>query len=540
MNLYLVSIIKIALIFLGVGYLIARYTLLTYGSSAHQVTYKKWLKFGAGIVGILSIFAWTNAGHFFYKVWVTDNDPLTYVTHTHEQYHFYFGSKYLPELGYGNLYTATYVASQELGLEMSAVSGMRDPLTFNWISARMISPTEVKARFTPERWAEFVSDVQAYFSFNPRVHAKLFADHGNTGSPAWAVLPSLLTQHTSATLPTFFWLSLLDITLLIACVILLYRSFGGTVMVLCVLAFSIMPYVFDFTFGSLLRFDWFAAVVIGTCLFQKKRYVGSGLLFGYAIASKLFPILFLVGLGALAIKALITTKKMPKHYLVFFGSVAGGLALAVGISSAYFYKTPNLWPEYIVRISTAAKNDNIDYSYSFKAPFSQLASPQMTDYVGNWFVPIIPLSQQGIDFNNPPFAGSYFVTLGLLALLLIAVVLKNEDEIDAIALSSLLLFLFLSLYMYYMILFAVFTLFWARKAKSSHATWYGVIFLLPWAVYHYLSHRNSEPLALATTSFWLSLAIVLVLVLEAQRFGLWQSFRQFLLPHRAKIAKARQ
>ncbi len=76
--------------------------------------------------------------------------------HYPEFTHYYLGSKYFPELGYGSLYTAMLEAEQESTGALS-VEEARDLSTNHVVPASDLlnRAGEVKARFTPERWSQF-------------------------------------------------------------------------------------------------------------------------------------------------------------------------------------------------------------------------------------------------------------------------------------------------------------------------------------------------------------------------------------------------
>jgi hypothetical protein len=54
---------------------------------------------------------------------------------------------------------------------------------------------------------------------------------------------------------------------------------------------------FDFIGGSILRWDWIAALVAGTAAFGRRAGVTAGLLLGYAVLARVFPALFFVPLA---------------------------------------------------------------------------------------------------------------------------------------------------------------------------------------------------------------------------------------------------
>src|SRR5436305_2840106 len=76
------------------------------------------------LVAVIALFSWTNYGA------LRGGGNLV---HRWEQYHFYFGSKYLPEIGYFNLYKATMLADRESARAVGYVRTTRDLTTFDEI-----------------------------------------------------------------------------------------------------------------------------------------------------------------------------------------------------------------------------------------------------------------------------------------------------------------------------------------------------------------------------------------------------------------------
>src|SRR6185312_3966071 len=103
------------------------------------------------IVAVLAIFSWTNSGA------LRGGGNLV---HRWEQYHFYFGSKYLPEIGYFNLYKATILADRESAHAVGYVKTTRDLTTFDEVpvESALANAAEVRGAFSDARWESFKRD----------------------------------------------------------------------------------------------------------------------------------------------------------------------------------------------------------------------------------------------------------------------------------------------------------------------------------------------------------------------------------------------
>jgi len=148
------------------------------------------------------------------------------VTNAWEQYHFFLGSKYLPEVRYDGLYDATAAAMADRYHVPKGIK-VRDLRTFELrpAHASLESVEAARSRFAPERWQEFGSDVVVFFRKLGLPLERVICDHGNTGSPAWAAIARLFTARAGAGVATLSWLSLLDVALLVALSAAIARSF---------------------------------------------------------------------------------------------------------------------------------------------------------------------------------------------------------------------------------------------------------------------------------------------------------------------------
>src|SRR5580692_10011662 len=107
------------------------------------------------ICACLGVWSFTLFGHFH------DHGSFGHINfHSHDCYHYYFGSKYLKEWGYDGMYVTTVEALEEIGREQP-----RKAIQFERIrdlrgSARFLRRDDfipladaARERFTPERWS---------------------------------------------------------------------------------------------------------------------------------------------------------------------------------------------------------------------------------------------------------------------------------------------------------------------------------------------------------------------------------------------------
>src|SRR5207249_1196016 len=108
-----------------------------------------------GLLAILAALAW-----IAYLNFLSFHGARTYM-HLHDVAHYYLGSKYFPEVGYGQLYIAMLRAEAERYDNHFLAIEARDLETQALVHIRTLlrRSEPVKARFSPERWLSFQEDV---------------------------------------------------------------------------------------------------------------------------------------------------------------------------------------------------------------------------------------------------------------------------------------------------------------------------------------------------------------------------------------------
>jgi hypothetical protein len=216
--------------------------------------------------------------------------------HYWDAFHYFMGAKYLPELGYSRLYEATYVAGRELGA-FDYVTQLRDLESYALRDAASVDRAAVRGRFSPERWEAFKRDLR-YWGPHIDQWRGLLQDHGYNDPPPRALLLHLLLRAVPASTFTVTALTALDYLLVAAAFVLVRWSFGELPAVLAG-AFFFLSWLarFDFIGGSIVRWDWIAALLAGLSLFGRGRGTAAGVLLAYASVARIFPALLVVPLG---------------------------------------------------------------------------------------------------------------------------------------------------------------------------------------------------------------------------------------------------
>ncbi len=215
--------------------------------------------------------------------------------HYWDSFHYFMGAKYLPELGYTRLYEATLVAGRELGA-FDYVTHLRDLGTYGLREAATVDSAAVRGRFSPERWEAFKRDLR-YFGPQINEWRGLLQDHGYNDPPPRALLLHLLVRGFPAGASTVTLLTSFDYSLMLLAFAFAWWGFGSMPAILAFAFLWLSPLArFDFIGGSLLRWDWLAALVMGGAAFSRGWFTAAGSLLGYAALARIFPLLFLVPL----------------------------------------------------------------------------------------------------------------------------------------------------------------------------------------------------------------------------------------------------
>jgi len=257
------------------------------------------------------------------------------------------GAKYLPEVGYTRLYEATWVAGREMGA-FAPIRQQRDLATYALRDVASIDAAAVRARFAPARWQAFKRDLLV---FGPRNEdwARLFLDHGYNDPPPRALALHLLVRWVPATPLTLGLVTSLDYVIVLAAFWAVRRAFGdlATALAFAFLALSFFAR-FDFIGGSLVRWDWIAALLAGAAALARGAGVAAGLGFGYAVIARIFPAFFLLPLGVKWVQARLTGARDPALSRCL--ATAAALVLAVTVTLVAVPRTRELSEEFAAKI----------------------------------------------------------------------------------------------------------------------------------------------------------------------------------------------
>lgn len=290
-------------------------------------------------LAVLGGLGYVNFGRFH-----TDGSPL----HVWDQFHYVLGSKYYPELGYDGMYAAALAARQEVHPTVAPPPRVRDLRTNQVMPA--LAPgyvTEVRARFTAERWADFRADATRFY-----LRDDLFVDHGYLPTPARTAVERLFSTHLPFRSRTVALLATIDFLLLALAAFAIHRAFGLEALAAASLVFG-LGYCSRYFWvgGAFLRQDWLAALICGAAALRLGRPGLAGAALGYAACARAFPLLALSPLAVFAGAQWWRERRgaagswRPRHTLALALGLAGAAAvmLAAGCLAG---RGPGAWLEW--------------------------------------------------------------------------------------------------------------------------------------------------------------------------------------------------
>jgi hypothetical protein len=245
-----------------------------------------------GVLGALAAFGWWNFGAFNFPGF----------GHPSDTFHYYVGSKYFAELGYGRLYRCAAIADAEAGLRAQVESRyLRDLETNEIVRAAPVleQPELCTAHFTPERWAEFQHDLSWFREqVFPRRWQQMQTDHGYNATPVWTAMGGTLANAIPATDAGILALRLIDPVLLVAMWSGVFLAFGWRAACIALVYWGTnYPAQYGWTGGSFFRQEWLVATVGALCALRNARFASAGVLLGAAIALRIFPVFIAVARG---------------------------------------------------------------------------------------------------------------------------------------------------------------------------------------------------------------------------------------------------
>ncbi|MCO6432665.1 MAG: hypothetical protein J5J00_17570 [Deltaproteobacteria bacterium] len=272
-------------------------------------------------LAVAGLWAFTNFGRF--------HTPLNEKIHYWDSFHYFLGAKYFDELHYSGLYSSAVIAGKEQGV-FGTVASFRDQRSYKVLPVALIDPTKVMSRFTPERWREFKHDVLFFVRQSGRpdeAWQRLFLDHGYNAPPLKSKIMSFILNAAQLSEGFLNFIVAIDYFLMLALIVSASLFLGAGPAMLCTSAFSLNALApFDFTFGSVLRYDWYLFLGMALIALSKRRDALSGVLFAVSTHCRIFPLMLTLPVALHLIKH---KERLAKFLLGFLAAGVLGVIPAL-------------------------------------------------------------------------------------------------------------------------------------------------------------------------------------------------------------------
>lgn len=331
------------------------------------------------IVKVVSSIVWAGVAFAGVSSW-WGLPPDTSKLHLWDLYHYYVGTKYFEELRYTGLYNCSLRAELELkeraptdtpGVTTGGgePTGAEDkPRAVRDLASNTFASQEESiarsdgcfSRFSSNRWQAFTYDISWFKSRMGERWKTVFHDHGYNPSPWWVFVATLALPEGPVSEPVLRRIVALDIALIAIMWGVLLITFEPKVVAVAAVFWGTNPLANGtWTAGGYLRHDWILAAVCAVALLSRVRLsaqatqsraailplVGAGILLGYAISVRIFPVVLILGLlcaRAPSQRWLRGICQKPIR-LIALGAIVTG-AVCVSISAAQF--GGSVWSEF--------------------------------------------------------------------------------------------------------------------------------------------------------------------------------------------------
>ena len=406
--------------------------------------------------------------------------------HYWDSYHYFMGGKYFKELGYYDLYKATYLAGREKLNVFGDVKNILDQKTYDVEEIAPESYDVVKKKFTTARWEEFKNDF-AYFYPKDGRWSQLFLDHGYNAPPTRTALLLPLLNVMPLNDISLSLLVSIDYILILLTFFLVVKAFGKDVGLVAFIFFCTNVLArFNFIGGSIFRWDWICAAVVAASCIKLKKPWWAGLALAYAILARIFPIFFLFALMLQTLAA--WSKKEPitlQVKLLASCALSGILLMAL---TFLFIDQPHYYQEF---------NDKIQPHNNY--PFVNHIGVRVVDYYGgetsssDMGTGAFPFETWKVKAMSKDFLLTLFIQCAFVGI--IGFLLLQSDELTAFQYGAVFIFLFSTIANYYYSFLVVFFLPGLQKGKLHVVDAIKMVMLLGIMIVGYVLEHY--------TSFWL-------------------------------------
>lgn len=336
---YEISVVKAGLVVAALG--LFAYGLRLRGTGRGE----RHLRVRRAALGLLAVASLASYYNFF--GW-----QRPYVIALNDVYHYYLGSKYFPELGYGGLYECTLAAAQEDGWGPGPQTRrVRDLRTMRLVETQAVLARSEACRsgFDPGRWLAFKQDLRFFRErFSDRRWAIALTDHGYNPSPVWTLFGRPLTSLVPAEPTPLIWLVRIDLALVLGALLAIGWAFGFEVAGLAAVVWGTgFLWRYGWIGDGVLRQLWFASSCVGLALLARGRSFAAGSLLALAALLRLFPAAFIGGYALHAARRAAAAGRIDREALRFGAGVLVGSGVLVAASLLASGRGPEVYWEFL-------------------------------------------------------------------------------------------------------------------------------------------------------------------------------------------------
>lgn len=316
---------------------------------------ERWKKFVGLTLALAAITAYFNGFNFGYASYY----------HRWDQYHYYMGAKYFPELGYTNLYKCAVLAEEELGsrkvvLDRAAGQATAPSSVIDFkaethdadkkvrdlgaeyaeeyggenllipVQKLLDHPEQCKGVFTPARWEQYKEDVAFFRVVSGKQYwTDMQKDHGFNPPPVWTIMGRFFSDLAPTSVHFLQFLASLDLLYIAGMFAALWWGFGWRVFAVGAIFWGCQSSApFYWTGGAFLRQDWLFFLVLSTAAMHRRYFKLGGAALVYAALLRVFPGLVVVGTLVPFVTHLVQKRRVhPEHKQALIGGTLAALVL---------------------------------------------------------------------------------------------------------------------------------------------------------------------------------------------------------------------
>jgi hypothetical protein len=277
------------------------------------------------VAAALLVAALLSSVHYFYGSRNYDERSGRMWLQPYDIYHQVVGSQFFGELGYFKLYECTWEIDEANSQHFEGIKKLRNIETLEiGPTKQVVGERDCADRFTPERREQFARMIDGFHELGGTgPWQTLLTDKGFNGTPFHAWMIKTLTAKVEIAEGPLIRLALIDVALMfIAFGLVAWAWDVKTAAIVMLFFFANAPNRWLYMGGSILRFDYIAALIAALALMKKDKFALAGILVAYACMERAFPAIFVVGLGFKAGVELLATRKLAAQYVQFFVALA--------------------------------------------------------------------------------------------------------------------------------------------------------------------------------------------------------------------------